>query len=93
MFRTISTTCHKAGRLLSGGDFRRKRLMRRVVRDDVFVRYLGRHGSRHLVELRHRGKPALRYLSLAEFETQRYNGSEGTVSSTELQEQRQKVQG
>jgi hypothetical protein len=63
------------------------------------LRYLGRHGTRHLVEVRHRGKAQLRYLTDLQFAAlsmTSHTGSNGrTVSlpSTGLQEQLRMQQG
>jgi hypothetical protein len=33
-----------------------------ITKPPLFIRYLGRYGSSHLIEFLHRGKPTLRYM-------------------------------
>lgn len=41
---------------------RKRRKRPSVTKEEQFVRCLGRHGSFHLIEIRVRGKPSLRYV-------------------------------
>lgn len=59
----------KAGRLLSGSDFKRKSLKPAVVRGAVSVRYVGRVGSLHAVIVKPpKGHSRLQYFTEAEYE-------------------------